>query len=68
MAGWISWWKNRMRRKHMLDGPGMVNIPKPSSNGQERLCSSCGRCIEPQHEHLELCPQCGAKLPKADKE
>ena len=66
MAGLISQWKNRMRRKHMLDGPGMVNIPKPSTNGRERLCNACGRRIDPQYEHLGICSQCGAKLHRMD--
>lgn len=68
MAGLISRWKNRMRKKHMLDGPGMENIPKPSPDGQERLCIDCGGRIEPQHEHLVLCPQCGARQPEPDEE
>lgn len=68
MAGFLSRWRKRQRQKHMLDGPGMVNVPVPTCNEKERQCTSCGLRIAPQHQHLVLCPQCGAKLPEADKE
>lgn len=63
MAGLLSRWRKRQRQKHMLDGPGMENVPERSRNGKDRQCTSCGLRIAPQHYHLVLCPQCHAKLP-----
>ena len=68
MAGFLSRWRKRQRQKHMLDGPGMENVPALSHNGKERQCTSCGQRIAPQHYHLVLCPQCHARLPELDKE
>ncbi len=68
MAGFLSRWRKRQRQKYMLDGPGMENVPALSHNGKERQCTSCGLRIAPQYQPLMLCPQCGAKLPEADKE
>ncbi len=68
MAGFLSRWRKRQRQKHMLDGPGMVNVPAPIRNGKERQCTSCGQRIAPQHYHLVLCPQCHERLPQLDKE
>ena len=68
MADFLSRWRKRQRQKHMLDGPGMVNIPAPIRNRKARQCTSCGQRIAPQHYHLVLCPQCHARLPQLDKE
>jgi len=68
MAGFLSRWRKKQRQKHMLDGPGMVNVPAPIRNGKERQCTSCGQRIAPQHYHLVLCPKCHARLPQLDKE
>ena len=67
MAGFLSRWRKKQRQKHMLDGPGMVNVPAPIRNGKERQCTSCGCLIAPQHQTSALCPQCGAKLPPMDE-